>query len=85
MAGNANNQRLIPLEEGWNQEIKAKVRCRGTTAMTSIDRILRHDVAFFFLAPVGIIWTCQGIIFGFVVSVDYVVLIIWLTLFRAGH
>jgi hypothetical protein len=27
MAGNAgNNQRIIPLEEGWNDEIKAKVR-----------------------------------------------------------
>jgi hypothetical protein len=29
MAGNAgNNQRIIPLEEGWNDEIKAKVRER---------------------------------------------------------
>jgi hypothetical protein len=26
MAGNASNQRIIPLEEGWNDEIKAKVR-----------------------------------------------------------
>lgn len=26
MAGNAANQRIIPLEEGWDQEIKAKVR-----------------------------------------------------------
>jgi hypothetical protein len=26
MAGNAGNQRIIPLEEGWNDEIKAKVR-----------------------------------------------------------
>ena len=26
MASNASNQRIIPLEEGWNQEIKAKVR-----------------------------------------------------------
>jgi hypothetical protein len=25
MAGNASNQRIIPLEEGWNDEIKAKV------------------------------------------------------------
>jgi hypothetical protein len=28
MAGNASNQRIIPLEEGWNDEIKAKVRSR---------------------------------------------------------
>lgn len=26
--GNASNQRIIPLEEGWNDEIKAKVRKR---------------------------------------------------------
>ena len=26
MAANAGNQRIIPLEEGWNDEIKAKVR-----------------------------------------------------------
>ena len=27
MAGNAgNNQRIIPLDEGWDDEIKAKVR-----------------------------------------------------------
>ena len=30
MAGSSNNQRIIPLDEGWNDEIKAKVRkeCR---------------------------------------------------------
>jgi hypothetical protein len=29
MAGNAgNNQRIIPLDEGWDDEIKAKVRER---------------------------------------------------------
>ena len=28
MAANAGNQRIIPLEEGWNDEIKAKVRQR---------------------------------------------------------
>ena len=26
MAATAGNQRIIPLEEGWNDEIKAKVR-----------------------------------------------------------
>lgn len=26
MSGSASNQRIIPLEEGWNGEIKAKVR-----------------------------------------------------------
>lgn len=26
MAANTGNQRIIPLEEGWNDEIKAKVR-----------------------------------------------------------
>ena len=26
MANYQNNQRIIPLEEGWNDEIKAKVR-----------------------------------------------------------
>ncbi len=26
MSGSAGNQRIIPLEEGWNDEIKAKVR-----------------------------------------------------------
>jgi hypothetical protein len=26
MAGSSNNQRIIPLDEGWNDEIKAKVR-----------------------------------------------------------
>lgn len=28
MAANLGNQRIIPLEEGWNDEIKAKVRNR---------------------------------------------------------
>lgn len=26
MASSAGNQRIIPLDEGWNDEIKAKVR-----------------------------------------------------------
>jgi hypothetical protein len=30
MAGSANSQRIIPLEEGWNDEIKAKVREPGS-------------------------------------------------------
>ena len=27
MTSNANTPRIIPLEEGWNDEIKAKVGC----------------------------------------------------------
>ena len=34
MSGNAGNQRIIPLEEGWNDEIKAKVRLVLVTRVT---------------------------------------------------
>ena len=34
MSGNAGNQRIIPLEEGWNDEIKAKVRLVLVTKVT---------------------------------------------------
>jgi hypothetical protein len=38
MAGNASNQRIIPLDEGWNDEIKAKVRSKQD------PRVLRRSV-----------------------------------------
>jgi hypothetical protein len=34
MAANIGNQRIIPLEEGWNDEIKAKVsQCHAAAAV----------------------------------------------------
>jgi hypothetical protein len=39
MAGNASNQRIIPLEEGWNDEIKAKVRKEKEVTMHYARRI----------------------------------------------
>lgn len=40
MAGNAGSQRIIPLEEGWNDEIKAKVRRRNEPNRTEPNRQL---------------------------------------------
>lgn len=40
MAANAGNQRIIPLEEGWNDEIKAKVR---TVKIRSLQHDLLHQ------------------------------------------
>ena len=39
MAGNAANQRIIPLEEGWDQEIKAKVRKNDPKSQQIAEKI----------------------------------------------
>ena len=36
MAATAGNQRIIPLEEGWNDEIKAKVRRNNSYATAKV-------------------------------------------------
>ena len=50
MAGNAgNNQRIIPLDEGWDDEIKAKVRekkrnRRIKMIVGSIESIIEYKI-----------------------------------------
>ena len=54
MSGSAGNQRIIPLEEGWNDEIKAKVRTMLVDDLSHPFRTLcRCIVDFRFLLAIA--------------------------------
>ena len=47
MAGNAgNNQRIIPLDEGWDDEIKAKVREKRNRRITMIVGSIESSIEY---------------------------------------
>lgn len=53
-AGGPNSQRIIPLEEGWNEEIKVKVRPSRTIVYVilacNVFVILIYSLLLFFIA-----------------------------------
>ena len=57
MASNAGNQRIIPLEEGWNQEIKAKVSVCVLVYCLHMQVRIRMLLAIIFQACTDILLT----------------------------